>query len=173
MLFEGLGGRVLDAGVGTGRNMPFYPENAEIAGIDLSPAMLRRAEARRARTGIRVELLTADVTARIPFPDAHFDAVVASFLFCVLELDQQIPALNEIARVLRPGGEARLLEYVLPTRSFRRTVARLWAPWIRWAYGASFDRNTEQYLEASRLEKVESRYVYDELIKRIVARPRG
>ena len=47
LLFEGLSGRVLDVGVGTGRNMPFYPPGAEIVGIDLSPKMLARAERRR------------------------------------------------------------------------------------------------------------------------------
>ena len=48
-MFAGLGGRILDAGVGTGRNIPFYPAGGEVTGIDLSPAMLGRAERRRRR----------------------------------------------------------------------------------------------------------------------------
>src|SRR5690242_13926251 len=46
LLFAGLSGRILDAGVGTGRNFPFYPADADVLGIDISPAMLERAEAR-------------------------------------------------------------------------------------------------------------------------------
>ena len=170
MLFAGLEGRVLDAGIGTGRNMAFYPAGAEMVGADVSPAMLQRAAARRASTGARVELVEADVTRRTPFPDSHFDAVVATFLFCVLEPSQQLPALNEIARICKPAGEVRLLEYVMPSHPLRRAMARLWAPWVRWAYGASFVRDTEGHLAASRLTKVESRLVYGELIKLIIAR---
>src|SRR5215831_12111209 len=43
LLFEGLDGRLLDAGAGTGRNFPFYPSSGSVVGIDLSPAMLARA----------------------------------------------------------------------------------------------------------------------------------
>ena len=56
LLFEGLSGRLLDAGVGTGRNFPFYPPAAEVIGIDLSPAMLARAERRRGSAAAPVEL---------------------------------------------------------------------------------------------------------------------
>ena len=47
LLFQGLKGRVLDAGIGTGRNIQFYPTEAQVVGIDISPAMLARAERRR------------------------------------------------------------------------------------------------------------------------------
>ena len=60
LLFEGLSGRVLDAGVGTGRNMPFYPPDAQVVGIDISPAMLVRAEQRRKSLGANVELRRMD-----------------------------------------------------------------------------------------------------------------
>ena len=143
-----------------------------MTGVDLSPAMLRRAEARQRALGVRAELIRADVTVRTPFHDRHFDGVVATFLFCVLDGAQQLPALNEIARISKSHGEIRLLEYVLPRHPVRRAAARMWAPWVRWAYGASFERNTESYLAASDLDLVDSRFVHGELIKLIVARPR-
>jgi hypothetical protein len=62
------------------------------------------------------------------------------------------------------------LEYVLPRSSTRRVIAKLWAPWIGWAYGASFDRQTERYVPQAGLEIVESRFVVDDLIKLITAR---
>ena len=105
-----------------------------------------------------------DVTA-LTFPAASFDAAVASFLFCVLPDRLQAPALRELGRVVRPGGIIRLLEYVRPKDKLRRIVTRFWQPWIAWAYGASIDRQTEQYVPEAGLELVESRYVVDDLLK--------
>jgi ubiquinone/menaquinone biosynthesis C-methylase UbiE len=138
-LFQGLSGRVLDAGVGTGRNMPFYPPGTEVVGIDLSEAMLARAERR--------------------------GAAVATFLFCVLPEELQAPALSEVGRVVKPGGTIRLLEYQRPSGAFRRAIARLWEPWMAWAYGAGFDRRTEEHVAETDLEIVDSTFVVDDLIK--------
>jgi hypothetical protein len=81
-----------------------------------------------------------------------------------------VPALRELGRVVKPGGLIRLLEYVRPQGAVRRTVSRIWQPWIAWAYGASFDRNTERHIPASGLELVESRYVVDDLVKLLTLR---
>ena len=169
LLFSGLSGRVLDAGVGTGRNMPFYPRDAEMVGIDLSPAMLARAERRRAALDAKVDLRRMDVT-RLDFPDASFDAAVATFLFCVLPEELQAPAMAELGRVVKPGGEIRLLEYVRPTGAFRQVMARLWEPWMRLAYGAGFDRRTEAHVTEAGLEVVEARFVVDDLVKYLILR---
>lgn len=169
LIFQGLSGRILDAGVGTGRNFPFYPPDATVVGIDISPAMLAEAERRLNEATAPVELLGMDVT-RLDFPDASFDAAVATFLFCVLEDKLQVPGLRELGRVVKPGGSIRLLEYVRPSGLWRRFLARLWEPWIAWAYGASFDRNTEAYIRPAGLELVEARFVVDDLIKLIEAR---
>ena len=168
-LFEGLSGRVLDAGVGTGRNIPFYPPGAEVIGIDLSPAMLARAERRRTALGATVALHGMDVT-QLSFPDDHFDAAVATFLFCVLPDDRQVAALRELGRVVRPGGSIRLLEYVRPQGAVRGAIARLWEPWMAWAYGAGFDRKTEERVPEAGLQVAEARFVVDDLVKRIDVR---
>jgi len=171
-VFRGVGGTVLDAGVGTGRNMPFYPRSASVTGLDLSPAMLARAERRRARLGVQAELRVASVL-RTGLPDRHFDFVVATFLFCVLDDADQRPALEELARICKPGGEIRILEYAWARRPLRRAVMRLWKPWARWAYGAAFDRDTEQYLSAAGLELIECVPLHEDIIKLIVARVPG
>jgi ubiquinone/menaquinone biosynthesis C-methylase UbiE len=172
LLFEGLSGRLLDAGVGTGRNFPFYPPHARVAAIDLSPAMLQRATRRLHTAAAPVELLQMDVT-RLAFPDASFDAVVATFLFCVLPDAEQLPALRELGRVVKPGGAIRLMEYVRPQGTFRRAVTKLWEPWVNWAYGAGFDRRTEEWIGAAGLEIVDTRFVVGDLIKMISARRRA
>lgn len=171
-LFEGLSGRILDAGVGTGRNIPFYPADATVIGIDLSPAMLARAGQRARRLGRMVELHQMDVTS-LTFADQSFDAAVSSFLFCVLPDEIQVTALREIARVLKPGGTLRLPKYVRPQGALRAAMARLWEPWIAWAYGAGFDRRTKEHVVCAGLEIVESRFVVDDLIKLISVRRAG
>ena len=170
-IFEGLSGTVLDAGVGTGRNMPFYPADARVVGIDFSPAMLARSARRRQRLGVEVELLEMDVL-RTTFPDRHFDAIVATFLFCVLDETQQLPALKELARTCKPTGSIHLLDYAYPEDDRSRSATlRLWAPWVRWVFGAAFDRDTERYVAAAGLEMVERRFLFRDIIRLIVARP--
>jgi len=169
LLFEGLTGRILDAGVGTGRNAPFYPRGSSIVGIDLSPAMLARAERRRSQAVVPVELRQMDV-AHLDFPPASFDAAVATFLICVLADEQQVPALRELQRVVRPGGTVRLLEYVRPRSPLRKLSVAVWEPWVAWAYGAGFDRNTAAHVSAAGLELVEARFVVDELMQLLTVR---
>jgi ubiquinone/menaquinone biosynthesis C-methylase UbiE len=170
LLFRGLSGRLLDAGVGTGRNFPFYPMGVSaVVGIDLSPRMLARAERRRDLSPVAIELRQMDVT-ELDFANNTFDAAVSTFLFCVLPDQLQVPALQELGRVVKPGGPIRLLEYVRPRGTLRRIVSRIWEPWIAFAYGASFDRQTESHIPAAGLEVEESRYVVDDLVKLICAR---
>lgn len=171
-MFARLSGTLLDAGVGTGRNMPHYPAGTRVTGIDLSPAMLSRAAARRDALGVEVELLERDV-CDTGLPDGHFDAAVATFLFCVLDDSLQLPALEELGRIVKPGGEIRILEYEYSRRPWKRFVMRLWAPWVRFAYGATFDRHTEQYVARAGLDIVEHRFLFEDIVKLIVARVPG
>jgi ubiquinone/menaquinone biosynthesis C-methylase UbiE len=163
-LFNQLSGRILDAGVGTGRNFPFYPPSSEVIGIDLSPAMLARAERRLSTAPTMVELRCMDVT-KLDFPDRFFDAAVATFLFCTLPDELQVAGMRELSRVVKPGGIVRCLEYTRPSGGLRRAMTRLWEPWVYWAYGATFDRQTERKAPEAGLRLFESRFVHDELIK--------
>jgi ubiquinone/menaquinone biosynthesis C-methylase UbiE len=168
-MFRGVSGRILDAGVGTGRNFPFYPPGSQVVGIDLSPAMLARAERRRSTAAAPVELRRMDVT-RLDFPDRSFDAAVATFLFCTLPDELQVAGMRELGRVVKPGGIIRCLEYTRPSGGFRRAMTRVWEPWVYWAYGAGFDRQTEKLAPEAGLHLFESHFVHDELIKLLGAR---
>jgi ubiquinone/menaquinone biosynthesis C-methylase UbiE len=169
MTFQNIDGRLLDAGVGTGRNCAYYPPSAEVSGIDISPAMLARAHDRCPTLAAAGRLYQMDVTD-LKFPTGSFDAAVATFLFCVLPSDFQVPALRELGRVVKPGGLIRLLEYVRPRGALRGIITRIWQPWIAWAYGASFDRETERRVPEAGLDVIESRYVVDDLLKMITVR---
>jgi ubiquinone/menaquinone biosynthesis C-methylase UbiE len=172
LLFRGMDGHLLDAGIGTGRNCAFYPAGAIVSGIDTSPAMLARASRRCPAVSAAGRLYQMDVTD-LEFPTGSFDAAVATFLFCVLPSDLQVPALRELGRVVKPGGLIRLLDYVRPKGRVRRILSCIWQPWVAWAYGGSFDRQTERHIPEAGLELVESRFVVDDLVKLLTARVAG
>jgi len=171
VLFAGVSGKILDAGVGTGRNMPFYPPHSEVFGIDLSPAMLARAHKRKCKLNIAVELSEMDAIVT-EFPDDHFDNIIATFLFCVLDDADQLPALRELARIVKPTGRIRIIEYAYSHKVLKRFVMRLWAPWVHFAYGASFNRNTERYVDDAGLELIEQRFLFKDIIKLLVLKPK-
>jgi ubiquinone/menaquinone biosynthesis C-methylase UbiE len=109
LLFHGMAGRLLDAGIGTGRNCDFYPPAAIASGTDTSPAMLAKACNRCPTLAASGRLYEMDVTA-LEFPTGSFDTAVATFLFCVLPDQLQVPAFRELGRVVKPRGVIRLLE---------------------------------------------------------------
>lgn len=161
--------RILDAGVGTGRNMKFYPADACVTGIDLSESMLASSLRRRVETRANVDLACGTVTA-LPFKDGTFDAIVATFLFCVLPDALQPAALAEIRRVLKPGGNAILLEYVFSQNAFKRLSMRAFAPIVEFLYGARFDRRTVDHLKAGGWRIESERFLHQDILKLIVAR---
>ncbi|MEH6631827.1 MAG: class I SAM-dependent methyltransferase [Halopseudomonas aestusnigri] len=172
VLFGGLRGNLLDAGVGTGRNFPFYPKACSVTGMDISSAMLERAMWRKDKFGTQVKLLEMNVTG-LDFADDSFDSIVSTFLFCVLDAEHQLPALKELNRVCRSSGTIHIVDYTFSKNIIRRFIMKLWAPFVSFAYGAEFDRNTEQYLEEAELDLLEKKFLYKDIIKLLVLRPKS
>lgn len=103
------GDRLLEIGVGTGKNLAYHPRHARSVAVDLSPRMLRKA-ARRARDlGRDVDLVLADAQ-HLPFRDGAFDVAVATFVFC--SVPDPVVGLREVNRVVGVDGEIALLEHV-------------------------------------------------------------
>ncbi|HLM73627.1 MAG TPA: class I SAM-dependent methyltransferase, partial [Polyangiaceae bacterium] len=107
----GARGRILEIGAGTGLNARHYPVGAEVVAIEPSEGMRRRAHERLKSPNIRasIDLRDGRVEA-LPFDAASFDAVVITFVLCSVK--NIGIALGEVRRVLRPGGELRLVEHV-------------------------------------------------------------
>jgi len=122
-----VGGQVLEVGVGTGISLPLYPRNCRITAVDLSPEMLAQARRKVEKLGLdHVERLEVMDAEHLDFPDATFDAVAA---VCVVNtVPHPEAALEEFARVLRPGGEIILLSRVGADGGARGTLERILQP---------------------------------------------
>lgn len=169
-LFARARGRVLDVGVGTGCNMPFYPAGTPAVGIDNSPAMLRRAARRAEALGRRVELLERDVFAT-RLPGGGFDTVVATYTMCCLPRDRQAEALREMRRLCAPGGRILLLDYGLSERPLVRFGMRVLSPWLNWAFAARYDAGTEEAVEPAGLRLVRRRLFFGDAVRLLELEP--
>ena len=118
-------GDVLEIGVGTGMNLPFYGPDVRLTGVDLSPAMLAEARRRAAELDREVDLREGDAQA-LEFPDDRFDTVVFSLCLCSIPDDRR--AVAEGVRVLKPGGRLLLLEHVRSPSPVVRAGQRLVEP---------------------------------------------
>ena len=116
-------GEVLEVAVGTGRNLPFYPDGTRLTGVDWSPAMLGIARRRAADLGREADLRQGDAQA-LDFPDASFDTVLCALGLCAIPDDRR--AVTEMARVLRPGGRLLLVDHVAASAAALRAVQWLY-----------------------------------------------
>jgi phosphatidylethanolamine/phosphatidyl-N-methylethanolamine N-methyltransferase len=147
---ERIGGRVLEVGVGTGISLPDYKRTTKLVGIDISEPMLRKALGRKRELKLdNVEALSVMDVGHLGFPDASFDVVVAQYV--ITAVPDPDAALDEFARVLKPGGEIILVNHISAEGGLRRAfelqfapIARRlgWRPEFEWArLQAWIDRN--------------------------------
>ncbi len=161
-------GRVLEVGVGTGKNMPFYPPGAQVTAIDLSERMLALAHRRAKSLGLDVDLRHMDAQ-HLAFPDTSFDAVVATFVFC--SVPDPVQGLRELRRVTRPGGDIWLLEHVRVDKPVIGSLMDALNPLVVRITGANINRRTVQNVQRAGLELVEVENLRGDLVKLIHARP--
>jgi ubiquinone/menaquinone biosynthesis C-methylase UbiE len=162
------GERALEAGVGTGKNLPYYPRDVKMTAIDLSPRMLAKAQERASALGLKVDLREMDVQD-LSFPDRCFDTVFATFVFC--SVPDPVLGLQELRRVCKTGGRLLLLEHMGPGNPTLGFLFDMLNPIVVRMMGANINRRTMENIQKAGWKiRVEERLSSD-IVRWIEAKP--
>lgn len=162
------GSEVLEIGVGTGKNISFYPTGVHVTAIDLTPAMLKRAEQRAAGLSPDIDLQVGDVQD-LHFEGDMFDSVIGTFVFC--SVPDPVQGLREVLRVTRPGGKALFLEHVRSRIPVLGTLMDIVDPLVAGTMGPHINRQTIENIRSVGLniERVDD-LGFGDIFKLIIAR---
>jgi ubiquinone/menaquinone biosynthesis C-methylase UbiE len=154
-------GRVLEVGIGSGLNLPFYDKDRieKVIGIDPSSALRAYAERAVSAAPFAVEFIEQPAE-RLALDEASIDTIVITYTLCTIP--DTVAALSRMRRVLRPGGELLFCEHgQSPDEGVRRWQDRLTPAWRRIAGGCHLNRAIPELIKAGgfRIEKLETRYL--------------
>lgn len=162
------GERALEVGVGTGKNLPYYPGNVKVTAIDLSARMLEHARKKASDLGLKLDLREMDVQ-HLAYPDLFFDTVFATFVFC--SVPDPVLGLQELRRVCKPDGKLLLLEHVRPGNPLLGLLFDLLNPIVVRMMGANINRRTMENIQKAGWKlRVEERLSSD-VVRWIEAEP--
>lgn len=165
LIAEVEGARVLEVGVGTGRNLALYPDAVQVDAIDFSPRMLERAQRRPPRANVRLALMDVQELA---WPSGTFDTVVSTCVFC--SVPDALKGLQEIRRVLRAGGRALFLEHVRPGTPWLAALFDWLDPFVS-RRGPHINRRTMETIRAAGFVVEREENLMSDVLKLVVAHP--
>ena len=165
-LFSEMGGKVLFLAAGTGLDFQFFPPGRTVIAIDVSERMLEQATGRARRYDGAIHLQQMDAR-KLGFVDASFDEVYTSCTFC--SVSEPRKGLEEIRRVLRPGGVLRMFEHTASRWFPFNVLLHACTPLSR-RFGPDMNRPTVQSVRRAgfKVERVERHYL--DILKSIKAR---
>ena len=146
-LLADLTGDVLEIGAGTGANFAHYPTGVRVTALEPDPYMLEKAETKLAALGRTDIVLQQAPAERLPFADAAFDTVISTLVLCTVRDVSR--SLDEMHRVLRPGGELRFIEHVRGEGVVGHTQDIIKPIWGYFGAGCNPNRRTEDALRAA------------------------
>jgi demethylmenaquinone methyltransferase/2-methoxy-6-polyprenyl-1,4-benzoquinol methylase len=165
---SGLSGKVLEIGVGSGRNLKYYHSNALVTGIDNSEGMLEKAR-EKAKEMKNVNLLLMDAE-NLEFPDNSFDYVITTFVLCTIP--DPVKALKEMRRVLKPSGELISLEHMHSSNPIIDLFEHLIDPFLFFLLGDHTTRHTARNIEEAGFKiKEAKKLAFKDVFRKIRAKP--
>jgi len=155
-------GKAMEVGVGTGKNLKYYPENLDITSIDFSDRMLEKAEEKARALNKEGHILKMDVQD-LDFPDDSFDFVFTTYVFC--SVPDPVKGLSEIRRVLKPGGKLLMLEHVRSKKKILGWIMDLLNPLVVRMIGANINRYTVENIEEAGFKNIHVDHRVGDIIK--------
>ncbi len=165
-LLGNLKGRILEVGVGTGKNLRYYNKNTEVTGIDLSPKMLGKAKKKLEKLKNKsIKLMQMDAQT-LKFKDDSFDYAVCTFVLC--SVPDTIKVLKEMKRVVKKNGKILMLEHVLSRYFLIRIFQHLHNPITKTIFGFNVNRDTIRNIKNAGLKiKEEKNLAFFDVFKKI------
>lgn len=170
-LLAGAYGDVMEAGVGTGANLSFYPNNIQsLIGVDFSSDMLKYAKqkASQLNASYKMELIEGDIQ-ELPFPDNSFDTVVSTCVFC--SVPDPIVGLEELRRVCKPDGQILMLEHMRSENQAAGLVMDILNPITVGMWGANINRETMANIKSAELSVVGEERLMGSIMRRLLLSP--
>ncbi|WP_207707053.1 class I SAM-dependent methyltransferase [Heliorestis acidaminivorans] len=163
-LLRNVQGLVLEAGVGTGANLPYYPAGVKVIAVDFSSRMLELAVKKLPQTKAEVELKVADIQA-LPFSDNTFDTVIAACVFCTVP--DPFQGFRELRRVIKPDGKLYFLEHVRSENVLLGPVMDYLNPIVLRHMGSNINRRTEENIQRSGMKILHCDKLFGDIVKRL------
>jgi len=161
------GPAVLEVGVGTGKNIPYYHPDWKVVAFDLSEGMLDKID-RKSRKDLKLLQMDAEQMA---FPDGVFDSAFDTFVFC--SVSDALTGLREIHRVLKPGGRFVALEHMRPEAEWAGKLFDLTDPIMAGLSGVHINRHTVGNIRNAGFRVEEVRELFTSVFRLILARKSG
>lgn len=163
-LMKELDGKVLEVGVGTGKNITYYPEGLDITAIDFSEKMLNKAKLKSKALNKKVQFYNMDAEL-MDFQDNTFDTVFTTCVFC--SVPDPVQGLKEIKRVCKPGGKIIMIEHVRSQKKILGLMMDLFNPIVVNIYGANINRDTINNIERAGFFRINVTNLYSDIVKKI------
>ncbi len=164
-VMQDLRGNILEVGVGTGKNIEYYPEGANITAIDFSEKMLAKARDRALKLNKKVNLIQMDAQ-NMSFPDNFFDTVFTTCVFC--SVPDPIKGLKEIRRVCKPTGRIIMIEHVRSEKKVLGLIMDLLNGLVVNIIGSNINRRTVDNIHRSGFVNVQVSNLSGDIVKKIV-----
>ncbi len=170
-LLSNVSGEVLEAGLGTGANLHYYPEAIQsLTGVDFSEGMLRHAKEKAAQETFPfpIKLMEEDIQ-ELPFADNSFDSVVATCVFC--SVPDPVAGLKELQRVCKPDGRIFMLEHMKSENKLIGAIMDMLNPATVRLWGANINRETLKHISHAGLKVEENKLLMGSIMRGLVAHP--
>lgn len=164
MIWKEASGKVLEVGVGTGKNIQYYPDHVEVTAIDFSEKMLEKAKEKAEKLGKKVDLRLMDAQ-QLEFPDETFDTVITTCVFC--SVPDAVKGLKEIRRVCKKDEQIIMLEHVRSKNPVLGIVMDLLNPVVVRIVGANINRDTVKNLMSAGLKVEVEKDLMMDIVKHI------